>query len=94
MNFRTMAPAPKILLLVDQDVERAVHRLEVVVRALHVHGREHVLLEPAQVPGGLEQLRLGDVRAVHKLVAGLLVPAHDIIVVNAPARVPEAYRKA
>ena len=60
----------------DQVVHRAVHRLEVVVRALvELHGREHAVGVPVQVAGGLEQLALGDVRGVDELVARLLVPA-------------------
>ena len=60
--------------LVDQDVERAVHRLEVVVRApVELHRREHAVGVPVEVARRLEQVRLGDVGRVHELVAGLLV---------------------
>src|ERR1700733_14458691 len=66
-----------------QRVHRAVHRLEVVVlpRLTHgavvvvfgveVHGWEHAVGVPVQVPGGVEQFGLGDVWGVDELVAGL-----------------------
>ena len=60
--------------LEDQDVERAVHRLQVVLlTAVELHGREHPLGEPVEVARGLEQLGLGDVRGVDELVADGLV---------------------
>lgn len=76
---------------VRQDVHRAVHRLEVVVGALpgdvavlvlclvHMHGREHAVLVPAEVPGGLEQVALGDVGRVDERVAVLLVPTARVV---------------
>ena len=64
----------------DQDVERAVHRLEVVLlAAVQLHGREHPLGEPVEVAGGLEQLGLGDVRGVDELVAGGLVALARVV---------------
>ena len=58
--------------LEDQHVERAVHRLQVVALALvELHRRVHAVGEPLQVPRGLEQLGLGDVRGVHELVAAV-----------------------
>ena len=36
--------------LVDHDVERAVHRLDVVRVAVDVHARIHVLLVESEVP--------------------------------------------
>ena len=68
----------------DQDVERAVHRLEVVLRAFHLHRREHPVGEPLQVAGGLEHGRLGDVRGVHELVAGLLVALPRVVLHDLP----------
>ena len=65
----------------DQVVHRAVHGLEVVVLAhphdvavgirlfVDVHGREHALCVPLKVLADLVQVRLGDVRRVHQLVA-------------------------
>src|SRR6202040_1624079 len=75
----------------DQAVHRAVHRLEVVVLArlayrggplvFWVEGarREHAVGVPVEVAGDLEQLRLGDVRAVHELIAGLAVLAPRVV---------------
>ena len=66
--------------LVDEDVERAVHRLQVVAMTLvELHRREHALGEPLQVAGGLEQLRLGDVGRVDELVARLLVACSRVV---------------
>ena len=76
---------------VDQVVHGAVHRLEVVVLGLlaHVavrvdfpvqlHRRIHALGVPVQVTGLLEERTLGDVGAVHELVAGLLVAATGVV---------------
>ena len=75
----------------DQAVHRAVHRLEVVVLArlahravlvelgVDVHRREHAVGVPVQVARGVEQLRLGDVRGVDELVAGLDVLAPRVV---------------
>ena len=43
------------LRLVDQDVERAVHRLHVVVAGVRLHRRIHVVRVLREVPGGLPQ---------------------------------------
>ena len=74
----------------DEDVERAVHRLEVVVLAgraplvVEVHRREHAVGVPVEVARLLEQRRLGDVGRVDELVAALLVaPAR--VVLHEPA---------
>jgi hypothetical protein len=54
----------------DQDVERAVHRLEAVLVSLFErYRREHRVGEPLKVAGDLEKLCLGDVRGVGELVA-------------------------
>ena len=55
-------------------MHRAVHGLEVVLAALKLHRREHRVRVVRQVPRGLEQLALGDVRGVDERVARLLVP--------------------
>ena len=65
--------------LEDQVVHRAVHRLEVVVRSLELHRREHRLLVVRQVPRGVEQALLGDVRSADVLEARLDVPAPDVV---------------
>ena len=70
--------------LIDQDVHRAVHRLHVVRRAVQLHRREHALGVPAQVTGGLEQVRLGHVRGVDVLVAGLLVAPPRVVLHHPP----------
>ena len=69
----------------DQVVHRAVHRLEVVVRALptdhalgvdvrvELHRGVHALRVPVEVSGLLEQRALRDVGAVDELVAAGLV---------------------
>ena len=43
-------PIAPQLVLVDQDVERAVHRLELVQRIVQFHGLEHVVLVELGVP--------------------------------------------
>ena len=75
----------------DQAVQRAVHRLEVVVLAglahvavlvellVEVHRREHAVRVPVQVAGDLEQVGLGDVRGVDELVPGLDVPLPGVV---------------
>ena len=61
-----VAPQPR---LEDQDVERAVHRLEVVVLpalaafVVEVDRREHAVGEPLEVARRLEEALLRDVRA-------------------------------
>ena len=74
--------------LVDEDVERAVHRLEVVLlAAVELHGREHALGEPVEVARRLEERALGDVRRVDELVARLHV-ALPRVVLHEPADGP------
>ncbi len=63
----------------DQVVHRAVHRLEVVLAALKLHRREHRVRVVRQVPRGLEQVALGDVRGVDERVARLLVPLARVV---------------
>ena len=63
----------------DQVVHRAVHRLEAVVHAVHVERREHALAVVRQVPGGVEQPLLGDVRGADVLEALLDVPLADVV---------------
>ena len=66
--------------LEDQDVERAVHRLEVVAMSLvEFHGGEHALGKPLQVARGLEKVRAGDVRGVDEAVAGLSVARPGVV---------------
>ena len=71
--------------LVDQDVERAVHRLEVVVGApVELHRGEHAVRVPVEVARRLEEVRLGDVGRVHELVAGLLVALAGVVLHHPP----------
>ena len=63
----------------DEVVHRAVHRLEAVLGALDVHGREHALGVVGQVARGVEQPVLGDVRGADVLEALLDVPAADVV---------------
>ncbi len=63
-----------LVALVHEDVERAVHRLEVVLLpAVELHRRVHALGEPVQVARLLEERALGDVGRVDELVARLHV---------------------
>ncbi len=72
---------------VDQDVERAVHRLEVVLgAAVELHRRVHAVGEPVEVAGDLEQVRLRDVRRVDELVARLLVALARVVLHHPPDR--------
>src|SRR5438874_13785932 len=43
--------------LVDQNVERAVHGLGVVLRALQLHGRIHPVGKEDKMPAGLPEVR-------------------------------------
>ena len=75
-THRQVAVAAQVT-LVDQDVERAVHGLDVVVLLVDLHRRIHVLFVEAEVAAGLPQPRATDVRRVDQLVAvgQVLVPA-------------------
>ncbi len=85
---RQLAVGP-LAALVDEDVERAVHGLDVVLLAtVELHGREHAVGEPVQVPGGLEQFRLGDVRGIDELVAGLDVALPGVVLHQPPNGAP------
>mmetsp|Transcript_34177 Transcript_34177/g.82782 ORF Transcript_34177/g.82782 Transcript_34177/m.82782 type:complete len:385 (+) Transcript_34177:128-1282(+) len=53
---------------VDEAVERAVHRLDLVLLPFHVHLIEHALLVEVEVAGGLPQVQVRDVRGVQELV--------------------------
>ena len=64
---------------VDQVVHRAVHGLEEVLAVLEVHRREHGVRVVRQVPRGLEQPGLRDVRGADVLEALLDVPAADVV---------------
>ena len=61
------------LVLVDQDVERAVHRPELVFDVVELHRLEHVVRVEIRVAGGLPQVVFGDVRREDETVAALEV---------------------
>ena len=63
----------------DQVVHRAVHGLEVVQLAVVVHGREHALGVVREVPRGVEELLLGDVRGADVLEAVVDVRLADVV---------------
>ena len=70
---------------INQNVERAIHRFEVIVDTLfgncargislfiHLDGREHSVFVPGKVSRGFKQFTLGDVRAIDKLIPCSLV---------------------
>src|ERR1035437_5950382 len=58
---------------IDQDVERAVHRPELVIGVVQLNGREHVLRVEIGVAGSLPQVEARDVGGVDQGVAALQV---------------------
>jgi hypothetical protein len=69
---------------VAEDVPRAGHCLGVVPGALQLHGRMHALRMAAQMPGGLEQLGLGEVRGVDELLARRHMPLPRVLLHDPP----------
>ena len=67
------------LRVVDREVERAVHRLQLVRDVLDLDRRVHVRAVVLGVPGRLPQVQLGDVRAVDEVVAALEVPVAPVV---------------
>ena len=65
--------------LEDQAVHRAVHRLHVVRAVVHLHRRVHAVGVPLEVPGGLEQLPVREMRGVDELVAAGLVAQAAVV---------------
>ena len=63
----------EVAILVNGDVERAVHGLELVRLVLHVDGLVHVLGVKVGVAGGFPEISLADVRGVEQVVAALEV---------------------
>ena len=61
------------LVLVDHDVERAVHRLDVILLPFHFHGRIHVLPVKTEMARRLPQGPAADMRRIHEIVAVLLM---------------------
>ena len=62
-----------LLVLVDHQVKRTVHRLEEVVHVIDGQRSIHVLLVEPEVARGLPQPGLADMRRVEKLIAVLQV---------------------
>ena len=88
----------ELLVLEDEDVEGAVHRLELVVGALHLHLVEHAVLVEVEVARGLPQVDVGHVRRHQQLVAARRVHVLPVVldeVAHARAlRVPEDQPRA
>ena len=57
--------------LVDLYVERAVHRLGVIIYAVDVHRRVHRVFVELEVAGGQPEVLAADMRGVHQAVAAL-----------------------
>src|SRR5437016_538431 len=58
-------------ILIDKDVSRAVHRLELILGILQFARRKHVLVVVSGVTGNLPEFAAGDVRRVYKVVSAL-----------------------
>ena len=56
------------LRLVDGDMERAVHRLQLVLHLVNCHGRIHVLTVKVEVAAGLPQIPLGYMRCIEQFI--------------------------
>ncbi len=54
--------------LIDHDVVRAVHRFELVLAALQLHGRKHVFPIIIEVPAGFPKIKAGRMRGVDQVV--------------------------
>ena len=73
-------PVGPALTLVDGDMERAVHRFDVVILPLDLHGRIHVFTVEAQVPAGLPELPPAKMGRVDDFVTVLfMLPAPEIL---------------
>ena len=76
-----------LLELVALDVERAVHRLDVVfldvcvvaVPLLHLHAGKHAFLVEREVSGSLPEIRLADMRRIDDLVSRLVVALAPVV---------------
>ena len=63
----------------DQAVHRAVHRLHVVRAVVHLHRRIHAVFVEIEMAAGLEQVRVGEVRREHELIATVFVPVAAVV---------------
>ena len=55
-----------------------------VVVMVDLHGRKHAVGEPLQMPAGFEEVRLGYVWGVHKLVISLFMADPRIVLHQTP----------
>ena len=81
------------LILVNEDVERAIHRLHAVFGVVQLDRGEHVLGVEALVSAGLPELAARHVRGVHQRVAALQVllahPVFHLLADDAALGMPE-----
>ena len=54
--------------LVNHDMERTIHRLELVLTAFHFHGSEHVFTVIINVAAGLPEIKPRDVGGIDQLI--------------------------
>ena len=80
-------------IFVDQDVARAIHRLEAIFGVVELHGVEHVLRVVALVARGVEQLAARHVRRADQRVAAPQVffahPVFHLLADDPALRMPE-----
>jgi len=71
----------------------AVHRFELVLGVVQLHGLEHVVLVEPRMPGGFPQIETHHVRGIDQGIAALEVliahPVLDDLANHAALRVPE-----
>ncbi len=68
------------LIAVNQDVARAVHRLQAILGVIEFHAHEHILGVMAQVAGRLPQIRAHHVRRIDQVVtAREILVAHPVL---------------
>ena len=79
--------------LIDQDVERTVHRLHAIVRIVQFHRGEHVLRVVALVAADFPQIDARHVRRAHQRIAALQVlvvhPVLHLLADDAALGMPE-----
>src|SRR5207244_11577032 len=75
---RQIAVAARAI-LINQDVARTVHGLELVFQILEFAGRKHALLEEIGVPGGVPKIEARDMRSKNEIIAAAQVlVAHPV----------------
>src|SRR4051794_36310876 len=77
----------------DLNVERAAHRLRVVLLPFHFHRRKHAVRVELQVPARLPELRPADMRRIDELVTAVVMRLPPEVLDNRPQpaalRVPQ-----